>query len=220
MGAPRRIAAGIYEVNGRRINAPTGAAAQAMYNKKYPPAAAQPPAAQPPPAAVAPGAPPPVDPNLAVGGQALASIGGNSAGFTGTDPALANRNQVEQDVYAGLTQGYGDRFANENTQAEQTLYNRGITFNADPKSQYQQQYGELQNQHNNAYLAAGRQATEIGGNQYLGYQNLSQQEKERQQQLAIAQLGAKTNIQTAKIAANKRTGGGGGSSTSNSPFNL
>lgn len=93
--APQRISPGVYRVNGKTINAPTGAAAQAAYDKKYGAKVASPPAAAPTGTATA--APPPPAPNTAATvtqAQTDLATNANNAAIANLGASTTNQQQA------------------------------------------------------------------------------------------------------------------------------
>jgi hypothetical protein len=90
---------------------------------------------------------------------------------------LAERNRIEQDALARLTQNLDRDEGRERARIEQELFNRGIPFSADPNSRYQQELGANQERFDRARQEAGQRATEVGGQEYAQY--VQQQEQIR-----------------------------------------
>lgn len=146
----------------------------------------------------------------------------------------AARQRVEEAAYGRLTRGVDDRFARDTEQAKQDLANRGIQYDPNPESRYQQELRDLntrydtikndarqnatylggQEMQNNYNIAAGTYNTRLGGidttskiglGGSVAFEQLSQADKDRLMQMAITKLQLKNR-------------GGGGGVTPEDPF--
>jgi hypothetical protein len=100
-------------------------------------------------------------------GQDLAAqnLQGYSQFSMGQD-TVADRARMEDAVYGRLTRDFDQRQGQDQQDAEQALYNRGIAYSADPNSRYQQEIKAVSQRYDDARSNARAQAVELGGAEY------------------------------------------------------
>jgi hypothetical protein len=93
---------------------------------------------------------------------------------------MGDRQRIENSVFQGLTRDLERNRGRDMEAAQQSLYNRGITYSNDPNSRYQQELGDLNRRYDDMNQNARLQATQFGGqelaNQFgMGLQSHQQQ---------------------------------------------
>jgi hypothetical protein len=125
---------------------------------------------------------------------------------------LADRQRIEDQVFASLTRDTDMQYGREKASLEQNLYNRGIPYSNDPNSEYQKMMGDLNRRYDDIKMNAKNQAVQMGGdewtrtfgiNEQLIANQMSQQQGIRNQQIgevgALGQLG--TGLQVPNFQA-------------------
>ena len=98
------------------------------------------------------------------------------------DDLIAERQRIEDQLYGRLTRNLERDRGRELESAEQTLYNKGIPFSADPESRYQKELSVIQQRYDDRDANARAQATQLGGDEFL--RQFGAQEQLRANQLA------------------------------------
>jgi hypothetical protein len=79
---------------------------------------------------------------------------------------LQDRQRIEEDIYGRLTRDVDSNEQRARQQAEQDLYNKGIEFNPDPNSRYQQELKMVTDRFDRLRQDARSQAIQMGGQEW------------------------------------------------------
>jgi hypothetical protein len=79
---------------------------------------------------------------------------------------LADRQRIEDQTYSSLTKDVDQSEKSALNQKEQELHNKGIQFNADPNSRYQQELKAIRTAFAGSRMDARTQAIQLGGQEY------------------------------------------------------
>lgn len=123
------------------------------------------------------------------------------AGRTTTGDLNSDRARIENEVFARLTRDMDQEYRNAKQAKEAELANRGIAFNSDPNSRYQQELNGIDKRYDTVRADARQRAAEMGGqelersfgiNEQLIANQLSQQQGIRNQNLG--EVGTLSNM--------------------------
>lgn len=103
------------------------------------------------------------------------------------DDLISERQRIEDEIYGKLSKNLERDRGRELESAEQTLFNKGIPFSADPESRYQKELSVIQDRYDSRDESARSQATMQGGDEFL-------KQFGAQEQLIANQLAEQTGI--------------------------